>query len=301
LDPARRTRDARKLQHVVISARAAQFTYSFPEVCRKPVPTARRLGYDRLIGPRLAPGLVVALVAALLTVRADPAFAGSRAWAFTQGTELVPDREIELESWFGSSTPRGGGDSFWSWWLGPVAGVTDHVEAALFAIMLQSPGSALSLDSLRLQLSYSPWNRGEQPIDLVLRGEVGVPAASGEATSAWFTVIVGRDLGPLALTANLGAWVAFGEEEPIAGGGTTSKVVGYIVYNLGAAFDLGHGLRAGGELNGQSPTSDEEATLYVGPSLAWGYGRFWLSGTFGFGIGDASAARRARVVIGIAF
>ena len=40
---------------------------------------------------------------------------------------------------------------------------------------------------------------------------------------------------------------------------------------------------------------------HVGPALAYGQGRFWLSGAMGFGLSDQSGARYGRLVLGLVF
>ncbi len=226
------------------------------------------------------------------------AMAGPRDYAFTQGTEIVPDKVVELEDWLGATTPRGDGDSAWEWWLGPVAGLTDHVEASLLAVLAQPADAGLALESLRLSLSYAPWAKNERYVDLVVRGEVGIPVAAGQPTTTWLLVILGTDLGGFNLVANAGGFVAFDESE--AGSVTTSTNT-YVVYDVGASYELIGRLRIGAELFGQARLGGDDQSTFAGPSVAWRHGRMWLAGTLGFGIGDESAARRARVVLGIAF
>src|SRR5258705_12631401 len=99
-------------------------------------------------------------VSALALVCAtSSAVAGPRPYAFTKGVDTLPTAGIELESWFGADNPRTMPGPNWEWWLGPVAGITDELEAGLFAIFAQPApvgdvSSPLVLDSLRLQASY---------------------------------------------------------------------------------------------------------------------------------------------------
>jgi hypothetical protein len=230
---------------------------------------------------------------------APEAHAGPRPYAFTQGIDTLPPDELELESWFGATAARAGGTS-WEWWLGPVVGLTDHLEAGLFAIFAQGAAAhdAIVLSSLRLQLSYALADKGAWPIDVRVRGELGQPVAADEGYSLWLLAIVARDVGPVNITLNAGTWVRFDELEE---GASARETVGYFVYGLAASLAVAGGLRLGGELFGEGQLGGTEHEHCVGPSAAFGRGRFWLSGSLGLGIDDESPSRRGRLVLGLAF
>src|SRR5947208_13897088 len=100
---------------------------------------------DRCLARRAARCLVLAgALAALLPCR--PAAAGPRPYAFSQGVDSLPDGTVELESWLSAEKPRSG-FAGWDWSLGPVAGLTDGVEAGLFAIFEQPPVSGPGVGS----------------------------------------------------------------------------------------------------------------------------------------------------------
>jgi len=46
-------------------------------------------------------------------------------------------------------------------------------------------------------------------------------------------------------------------------------------------------------------TSDVALIEGAGPSLAYGRGRFWLAGTFGFGFTDDASLHRGRILFGL--
>jgi hypothetical protein len=236
---------------------------------------------------------VLLVVAALA---AGSAHAGGRPYAFVQGVDTLAPDQLELESWFGAQVARDGGGTTWEWWLGPVVGLTDRLEAALFAIFDQPPAGALELSSLRLQLSYALADKGSWPVDVRLRAEYGQPTLSAGPHTAWFLAIASRDLDALNITANAGAWIAF--DMPV-GLGTETRL--FLDYGLAASIVVVRGLRAGAELFGDFRTGSPGHDHFAGPALAYGQGRFWLTGAVGFGLTDTSDSRYGRVVLGIAF
>jgi hypothetical protein len=243
----------------------------------------------------LAPVLAAFAIALSLSL-AGRAQAAERPYAYVQGVETLPQGGLELENWFGAVRPQGGGTS-WEWWLGPVVGITDHLEAGLFGIFLQPVASDasqafLQLDSIRFQLSYALADRGAWPVDVRVRLQVGVPAANDSLTT-WASVYVARDFGHLNLTANL------------AGSNEIAKADGdvdwYFWYGLGASYAIVGAFRVGGELNGKADFSGDESFTFLGPSLAYAIGRIWASASYDFGLTSTSPHERGRIVVGLSF
>ena len=242
--------------------------------------------------------LTVGLLALAACSIALPARAGDRPHAFTQGTDSLPDGGLELENWFGVAHSRDG-EAVWEWWTGPVIGVSDPLEMGFFAIFAQpqvtgtSGNAGMTLDSLRLQLSWKPFERGRLPVDLRVRGELGIPVAGERITTTWGSVIAGRNVGPVSLLANAGGWVEW------AGKHGNGERHGYSQGGFGASIDATHGARIGGEIYGRRALHDQRDHEYIaGPSIAWGRGRIWASGTWGLGLDHLSPDRQVRVVIG---
>lgn len=232
-------------------------------------------------------------MALAVTVAAAPRFAGAaeRPYAFVQTAATLPETTLELESWVGAQRPRAGPPA-WDWWLGPVVGLTDHVEAGLFAIFTQPPAppggaDALALSALRLQLAWALADRGAWPVDVQLRLEVaqGIGAAH---SSAWLWAIASRELGGLQLAANLSGWLEF--EDPVGR---------YLEARVGASLEIARGLRLGAEVNGSAELG-EVATLFAGPALALGRGRVWASAGLGLGLGPRGPRNQGRLVLGVA-
>lgn len=242
-----------------------------------------------------------ATIATILLLGAQPgaAYAGARPYGFVEGIDSLPESTLELENWFGVQKPRAGGKASWTWWLGPVAGLTDQLEAGLFAIFRQAGSTStrpapevggLELSSLRLQVTWLLAPKEEWPVDVRVRGELGQPIAD-DAFTAWASVIAGKDLGPLNLTLNLGSWLRISKED---------GVIPYLDGSLGASIDTFGGLRVGAEVF-SSTELDEGTRASVGPTLAYGTGRIWLSSHLGVGLTDRTAALRGRIILGVLF
>ena len=235
---------------------------------------------------------LLAALAALLPSRA--AMAGPRPYGFSQGVDSLPDGTLELESWFSAEKPRSGAAG-WDWWLGPVTGLTDRIEAGLFAIFEQpaaSPGgtSSVALSSLRAHASWLLADKAAWPVDVRLRAEYGQRVAAGTPNTAWLTAIVSRDLGRLNLTANLGGYLEMADDE------TLSELVG----SFASTMELPAGFRLGGEIFTEKELKAGGKTeVWAGPSLAYGRGRFWLAATFGLGLTDDTSQHRGRVLFGL--
>jgi len=260
------------------------------------------------------------LITAWATLVTRPSQAAGRPYAFTQGVDSLSESSVEVESWITEEKSPDPVNPIWDWWLGPVVGMTDQLEAGLFTILVQppelppaTPGAersreGLSLAALRLQMSYLLAPRGTWPVDVRMRFEAGAPLAATEGGSRaeglngsratfWYLVMLGRDFGPLNLTLNAGPWLAIGEEP----GADEVEAEPYVRYALGASLEVLRGLRVGGEVFGDASLSEGEATLLAGPALGWGTGRFWAAAALGFGLTEESPSHRGRLVIGVLF
>ena len=227
---------------------------------------------------------------------AGAAQAGGRPYAFTQGVDTLPADSLELESWFGAETAPAGGGTTWEWWLGPVVGLTDRLECGLFAVFEQPPAGAIALDELRLQVSYSLADKGTWPVDVRVRAEYGQPTTTNGPHTVWLLAIASRDFGIVNLTANAGIWVAADLHL-----GATTDNWWFGDYALGVSLAVVRGLRVGGEIFGDFHFATTNHDHFAGPAVAYGQGRFWLSGAVGFGLTQQSDDRYGRLVLGLAF
>jgi len=233
----------------------------------------------------LAPGLALLLGASSTT-----ALAGARPYALVQSTETLPQGGLELENWFGASRPPGSPGA-WEWWVGPVVGLSEHLETSVFAVMGQPSANpaALTLSQVRLHLSWLLADRGDWPVDVRLRLELSQPV-SDDSYGIWLWVMVTREWAHFRVTANLASFTEIAKAD-----GTPNQ---YIDFGLGASVPLPQGFSLGAECFGQKDLKEAETFASVGPSLAWARGRLWFAATVGLGLGSSSP-NRGRLVVGV--
>lgn len=258
------------------------------EVRRPPIPGA---GRPWILGSAAA-ALAAAMVAAPL-----PARAGARAYSYVLGFDSLPQAGAEVENWFGAERDREG-ETSWEWWTGPVAGITDRTEIAVYGIFYQDPPEEdeepfLVLSSLRIQVGQQFADKGAWPVDLRFVGQVGVPVDPDKGFEAWLSLVASKDIRRLNLTLEAGGWFKFSEK----------GVVPYLNPGLGASVDLGKGVRLGGEVFTRVRFSPDEtrASFFAGPDLAFGVGRFWATAGVSFGLTEQSDFARGRLLLGLAF
>jgi hypothetical protein len=227
-----------------------------------------------------------------------PAAAGRSFYGWLYGTEVMPERGVELQTWILETNGKyveGRKES--SIWWGPQIGLTDQLELSL-PIELEWVSGDMTAPSFtfrrfgieaRYRLVSSdpvdapplvPLIRAAVKRDVTVRDEVRVEA---DAVVSYEVGAV-HALVDLGLVGDLFAHERQWEVRP--GGGVSVAVAG----------DLRVGAEAYAELKLDSAS---ESWAAVGPNVAWTHGRFWLSAAFGIGVYHVSTA--PRVMWGIAF
>jgi len=235
---------------------------------------------------------------AVLVAAPGSAHAGRTFYGWLYGTEVMPERGVELQSWITEENLEGRSED--SWLVGAQVGVTDQLELGFpveldwykdpnqtpmastrfarfgiegrYRLVTQDPVDAPAFVPLvRFGVKRNLADRhGAQPeLDLVLSYESGV-------------VQVLVDLGVVAqLSADNGNQIQF---QP--GAGVSALVV--------------EDLRLGAEFFAHLPDRGAK-WLIAGPNLSWTHGRFWISGAFGIGLNQSEINTAPRVQWGIAF
>lgn len=239
--------------------------------------------------------MAVLLVACLLPRTAD---AGRSFYGWLYGTEVMPERGVELQTWiFEENDKYGTNIKETSLWWGPVVGITDQLELSL-PIELDWATSDTTTPSFTLRRfgiearyrlaapdpvegsGLVPLVRIAAKRDVTMRNDVRVEA-DGVLSYDAGRVNVLVDVG---FIGDLQSGTSHTELRP--GGGVSVRVTGE--------------LRIGGEVYSElSLDSGRESWALVGPNVAWTHGRFWLSSAFGIGIFHVRTA--PRVMWGIAF
>jgi hypothetical protein len=242
---------------------------------------------------------------ALVLLLVAPARAARTNHLFLDESQLIPEGSIELEQWvwaYGRIPNRiGRPASIWVWW-GPAISISNHFELELPLQIVAIPDDTY-LHSFGAVLRYRIFPReqddGWQPLIRVGYYHPLDPAAGPPAAEVGFVLTVGSLQG-IRTTLNLGVLMGLPflqETSP-----ESFSVLGR--GGVGVSIPLGRDWRIGAEFFGQFPihgdTRPNVGQMYLGPSVAWTRGPFWI--TFGslFGLTNDSSRYYPRVLWGIA-
>jgi hypothetical protein len=241
------------------------------------------------------------------------AHAGRSDFGWLDGTDVMPERGVELQTWIAeqNDVEGDGGKATW-WWAAPLVGLTDRLELALPIEVLwaREQGRAFTaLDRYGAELRYRFVT--QDPVDapafvplvrvavyrVVTAPDTVNPEASFVGGFTHGRVHAAVELGLHAeLSSNASHFVYTDEAGNVSASGH------HFEFRPGAgisilAFD---GVRLGAELHAEITLDQGESWVIAGPDVAWTFGRFWLSAAYGFGFGP-HAGDAPRVQWGIAF
>jgi hypothetical protein len=243
---------------------------------------------------RIALGILIAVCCVPRISHAGRSFYG---WLY--GTEVLPERGVELQTWILETNDKYGSHAKESsiWW-GPLIGVTDQLEIALPIELewLTSEDPARTVFTFRrfgIEARYRlvSFDPGDPPAFAPLvRVAVKRDVSMRDDVRVEGDLVASYDLGPLDALADVGFISDITprdhHSEIRPGGGLSLRLSGE--------------LRVGGEVYSEmSADSRGESWAAAGPDLSWTHGRFWFSGAFGIGIYHVKVA--PRVMWGIAF
>ncbi len=257
--------------------------------------TRNRPGFSR----RLTVFILVASVA--LSAVATDVEAGRRPFIWVWDTEVLHEREVELEQWIWEMRK----DDFWAAWLwwAPIFGVTDNLELAIplegFSWWGRRAGAQpgdpnewetateIAFYGLSLRWRLAP-NDPEESGPLVPLVRVAVKR---EATHQlrWLVegnAVLSYDLGKLHSAVDVGGFAYFGQ-----------STEAWLTYSWGLVWGERDGLRVGGEVFGEVALSEAKKSFTMaGPDISWTHGRAWL--TFGclFGVSEHAARWMPRLI-----
>jgi hypothetical protein len=238
--------------------------------------------------------LAALLVACLLP---RTALAGRTFYGWLYGTEVMPERGVELQTWvLEVNDKQDTGSKESSVWWAPLVGVTDQLQLSLpveWEWLQVAERTTFTFRRFGIEAHYrmAPPDSPEGPqLVPLLRLAVKRDVSVRNDVRLEADIVASYESGPVHVLADVGfiADVAPGtrhtELRPAAG------------VSVRVAGDLRIGAEVYSEL---SMDSRAESWAVVGPNLAWTHGRFWLSASFGIGVYQVSNA--PRVVWGIAF
>jgi hypothetical protein len=233
------------------------------------------------------------------------AHAGRSFYGWLYGTEVMPERGVELQTWILEENGKQSSyDQKSSIWWGPLIGVTDQLELSL-PIEMDWTSEEMSVGGVATTTTSFTFKR----FGIEARYRLASPdPVEAPALVPLVRVAVKRDVSERHLVRLEGDLVASYEVGAV-----------HALVDLGVVSDItstsrateirpggGLSIRATGELRvgiegyaELSLDSSVESWAAVGPNLAWTHGRFWLSGAFGIGVYHVSTA--PRIMWGIAF
>ncbi len=261
---------------------------------------------------RLAPIVACSLLVAPGTASAGRTFYG---WLF--GSEVMPERGAELQTWITDENDKSGSLEDHSrntqLWVAPLIGITDQLELVLPVEMQwtkdATPGSArTTFYSYGAELRYR----------FVSQDPVDKPAFAPLLRVGVKRLITDRDtlepsvdlVASYDFTNCLQVLVDVGFVADVSTNGK-HFVDPNTMANSAAHFELHPGigfsgrvvsdLRLGAEFYSELPLDhyDGSSWAVLGPDLAWTHGRSWVSATFGIGVYQIRDA--GRIQWGIAF
>jgi hypothetical protein len=249
-------------------------------------------------------GIVARCVVCAVIAMPSVAFAGRSFYGWLYGTDVLPERGVELGTWVQEENGQGnnpGPANETRWWEAVEVGITDQLEVVF-----------------PLEIAWDQGVNGNADAQFTSFDRFGIDARYRFVTS---DPVHAPALVPLLRVAVM---------QDIRLGGTIMEADAVASYNVGrfqAAVDLGlygeaglgsandvfelhpsagisiavvEQLRLGAEVHAEhafDPTSN--TWVAVGPNLAWTHGRFWLSAAYGFGVTGITDA--PRVQWGVAF
>lgn len=228
------------------------------------------------------------------------ASAGRTQYGWLFGTEVMPERGAELQTWIDEQNGLGPTDIHWTTWgFTALVGVTDNLELSL-PLEFQWRDSELSEPDFTFK-QYGIEARyrfvSSDPVDAPPFAPLARIAVMRDVT-ARDLVVVEADL-VVSTTTPSGSVHALVDLGVSAGISSAEQQID-LRPGAGVSFRAVGDLRIGAEVFARISTdSSARSWAAVGPNLAWSHGRFWLSAAFGIGVYHIETA--PRVQWGIAF
>lgn len=234
------------------------------------------------------------------------AHAGRSFFGWLQGTEVMPERGVELQNWIVEEndryvTAQSRDSQYTSLWIAPVIGATDHLE-----LLFPSEFEWVAGPNDNPHFTWKRYGAGAR-YRFVSQDTVEAPPLVPLLQAQIKRDVTERKLTRLELSGSLsyevGRMLALVEVGYIGEySGDTAKAPNHneIRPAVGVSISVTDELRLGAEYYSEL-TFDTVTKSWaaIGPDLSWTHGRFWISGAFGIGLYQVHTA--PRVMWGIAF
>jgi hypothetical protein len=241
------------------------------------------------------------LLSVLVAFTPGTAHAGRTFYGWLYGSEVMPERGAELQSWVSEHNFENRTET--TWLFGAQVGVTDQLEIGLpleidwfrFTNEMGMPVAGTVFSRFGIEARYRFVT--QDPVDapaLVPLLRVGVKRliVNRDAFQPEADFVLSYESGIVQVLADIG-FVAQVDTDP-------SDTQYQFRPGLGVSVLAAEDLRFGAEVLAQVP-SEGDAWVIAGPNVAWTHGRFWISGAFGVGLIQDRIKHAPRVQWGIAF
>lgn len=232
------------------------------------------------------------------------AYAGRTFYGWLYGTEVVPERGVELQTWVQDESDKYSTRNKETWlaW-GPLVGITDQLELGLpveleWADVItpgMPPAERVSFTFKRFGIEARYRLTSPDPVDApalvpLVRVAVKRDVTARSTARVEGDAVVSYQAGTVQVLADVG----------FTGDIASSSSHFEVHPGVGVSVLATGELRVGAEIYSElSLDTQSESWAVAGPDLSWTHGRFWVSGAFGIGLYRVQVA--PRVIWGIAF
>lgn len=248
--------------------------------------------------------VLASLVIAVVLAVPGTAHAGRTFYGWLFGTEVMPERGAELQSWISEENaqpvvgmPANIHSYETDWWVGPLIGITDQLELALPVeiawTQVDEGDTRTFFDNYGAELRYRFVT--QDPVDApplvpLIRVAVKRLVTERDTIQPEADFVTSYQTGRFHGLVDLGAIADINS--------TTNHFE--IHPGAGVSIEAIGDLRLGAEVYSELSLDDTtKSWAIVGPNMAWSHGRFWMSAAYGIGIYQIRDA--PRVQWGIAF
>lgn len=245
------------------------------------------------------------LLSTLIVGAPASAHAGRSFYGWMQGSEVMPERGAELQTWLAEEN-RIDDEALRSeseWGAGAFIGITDQLEIGFPVNIVwgQTPGMPgnTALHDYGVQLRYRMVTQDPEdapPFAPLVR--IGIDRLVLDRTTMrpHVTIVGAYEAGIVHAQAEVGfvAELARDDNDPM-----TKESNFDVRPGIGASIRAVGDLRFGAELFAQVALSTGTSWAVIGPDISWTHGRTWVSATYGIGITGIKDAPRLQW--GIAF
>lgn len=245
---------------------------------------------------------VLAAIAAPGSAHAGRTFYG---WLF--GSEVMPERGVELQSWITEENLSNGTSQAHetSWLLTPQVGITDQLEIGFpleFSWVREGYPPRTVFDRYGIEARYRFVT--QDPVDApefvpLVRVAVKRLVTNRDTVRPELDLVASYETGIVHILADVG-FIAEITANPDEMAGKKQRFE--LRPGLGVSLLAIEDLRFGAEVYAEIKFDEDEKTwLVLGPNVAWTHGRFWVTGMYGFGLMPEAKTNAARLQWGIAF